>query len=202
MVRFLLCRPLINALFSSNINKAVKQNFDQKKISSGYSKKNGSVSYVNDRTSVRIQQWLHSIKNSRAIKKQAKYRQNREPNISNNAINITESKLNLSQSIQEQLIKHLNGWHCLQLLYHRPCDYTLGMNLSQVTRSIMSNSQEMLILSTFIQPFLKQQSTNQVMKLDTNMIKISFSRWNVSFKNDVFTTFYKYCLQSNLFHRE
>jgi hypothetical protein len=65
--------------------------------------------------------------------------------------------------MQDQIIKNLNGWHCLQILYHRPYDYTLGINLSQVTLSIMSNPQEILNLSTYIPPFLQQKLTNQVM---------------------------------------
>lgn len=59
MVRFLLCRHLTSVLPGSNIQKIVKQNFNQKQISSSYSKK-----YVNERISVRIQQWLHSLKSN------------------------------------------------------------------------------------------------------------------------------------------
>ncbi len=50
---------LTSVLPGSNIQKIVKQNFDQKQISSSYSKK-----YVNERISVRIQQWLHSLKSN------------------------------------------------------------------------------------------------------------------------------------------
>jgi hypothetical protein len=113
--------------------------------------------------SIRIQQWLRSIKNNREIIKPIKYRQKTESGVSNNATSVPELQTRLVQPTQAQLRKHLNGWHCLQILYHRACDYTLGMSLSQVTRSIMSNSEEILILSTSIQPFLQRQSTHQVM---------------------------------------
>jgi hypothetical protein len=149
-VKSLLCRYLTDALPGANINKNIKQKFDQKNV---------SLSHMNKKTSARIQQWLQSINNTHGITKQIQYRHKENHGISNNAVNITESQLNPSQ---DQLIEHLNGWHCLQLLYHHPSDYTLGMNLSQVIRSIMSNSQEILLLSTCMQPFLKQQSTNQV----------------------------------------
>jgi hypothetical protein len=59
---------------------------------------------MNERTSFRIQQWLGSIKNTHGIIKQAKYRQKRKLGISNNAINISESQLNLSESVQDHLI--------------------------------------------------------------------------------------------------
>ncbi|CAF0918837.1 unnamed protein product [Rotaria sp. Silwood1] len=123
---------------------------------------------MNEKTSVRIQQWvrsstfLQSIKTNHKIIKQVKHYQQIESSISNNSSNIIESQQNRFQPIQDQIIKHLNGWHCLQILYHRSCYYTLGMNLCQVIRSFMSNSQEMLILSIYIEPFLKQQFTNKV----------------------------------------
>jgi hypothetical protein len=126
-------------------NTSINQNFDRK---------GSSLSYINKKTSARIQQWLQSIKTT----KRTQYHHKENRGISNNAITITES-----QSIKDQLIKNLNGWHCLRQLYPRAYDYTLGMNLSQIIRSIMSNSQEVLFLSTSMQPFLKQQSsTNQV----------------------------------------
>ncbi|CAF3441939.1 unnamed protein product [Rotaria sp. Silwood1] len=130
---------------------------------------------MNEKTSVRIQQWvrsstfLQSIKTNHKIIKQVKHYQQIESSISNNSSNIIESQQNRFQPIQDQIIKHLNGWHCLQILYHRSCYYTLGMNLCQVIRSFMSNSQEMLILSIYIEPFLKQQFTNKIESENTNL---------------------------------
>ncbi|CAF3638813.1 unnamed protein product [Rotaria sordida] len=164
-------KPLSN----SNMKNFIKQTINQKKITSYHRKKYEPVLYTNKNTSVRIQQWirsstlLQSIKNNHKIFKQIKHYQQIESGISNNSTNIIESQQNLFQSIQDQLIKHLNGWHYLQILYHRPCYYTLGMSLCQVIRSIMSNSQEMLILSIYIESFLKQQFTNKIELENVNL---------------------------------
>jgi hypothetical protein len=175
MIRSVLCRSSTSVLPISSIKKIVKQNFIQKKIKPHRITKSVSMSYMNENTSVRIQQWLHSNTILQSIKNthgSVKHRQKTEQGVSNNAVNVTASRISLFQPIEDQLIKQLNGWHCLQMLYHRPCSYTLGMTLSQVSRAIMSNSQEIFILSAQIQPFLKQHSINQVM----NMIKIQ-SDW-------------------------
>jgi hypothetical protein len=129
---------------------------------------------MNENTSVRIQQWLHSNTILQSIKNthgSVKHRQKTEQGVSNNAVNVSASQISLFQSTEDQLIKQLNGWHCLQMLYHRPCNYTLGMTLSQISRAIMSNSQEIFILSAQIQPFLKKHSINQVMKFKAICIK-------------------------------
>jgi hypothetical protein len=122
---------------------------------------------MNDKTSIRIREWLYSSIHLRSIKSRAPFKNSRaiaqhhhqkiEKDISNNATNIPESQVNLFSSIQNQLIKHLNAWHCLQLLYHRSWDYTLGMNLSKVTRAIINNSQEIFILSAHLESFLKRR---------------------------------------------
>ena len=140
---------------SRSVLPIVQQKFNKKNETVHRVKKSVSISYINENTSVRIQQWLHSstllqsIKNSRGT---VTHLQKIERGISNNAMNVTESQINLLQSIEDQLIKQLNGWHCLQILYHHPCSYTLGMTLSQVSHAIINNSQEIFILSTQIQP--------------------------------------------------
>jgi hypothetical protein len=59
---------------------------------------------MNKKTSARIQQWLQSIeKKTREITKRVQHRHKE-----NRDISITEFQLNLSQSTQDQLIKHLN----------------------------------------------------------------------------------------------
>lgn len=133
-----------------------------KTISLGYPTKHLSHLHINENTSIRVQQWLRSAQTSDAITRRVQSRRKRESGTSNNAVNTSRSQLNASQSVKDQLFNHLNGWNCLQRLYRHPCNYTLGMSLSKVTRSIMSNSQEILLLSTSIQPFIKQQSINQV----------------------------------------
>lgn len=160
-MRSLLCRSSTSALSNANIKKIVKPNFKQQKMTSHRMKKSVSI----ENTSVRIQQWLHSGTLFQSINTRhrlVKHREKTKQGVSNNAVNITESQVSLRQTLGDQLIKQLNGWHCLQILYHHPCHYTLGMSLSQISRAIMSNSQEIFILSTQIQPFLKRQSTNQV----------------------------------------
>lgn len=69
---------------------------------------------------------------------------------------------NLSQFLQNHLVKHLNGWECLQQLYHHSHDYTIAINLSKITRSIVNNSEEILILSTWIPLSIQQKLFNQV----------------------------------------
>ncbi|CAF3761967.1 unnamed protein product [Rotaria magnacalcarata] len=163
-------KHLVNTSSHLNMKKFRKKTPNhEKKIAPDDSKQHQSISHFNRDISNRILQWhysntfLQSIKTNRKISKtREKHHQTLESSVSNNATNTIESQRKFSQLIQDEVIKHLNGWHCLQILYHRPYEYTLGMNLCEITRSIMSNSQEMLILSAYIQPFFQQQFTKQV----------------------------------------
>ncbi|CAF0880874.1 unnamed protein product [Adineta steineri] len=143
-----------DALAISKAKKIVTQNFIKKNNMSRSSSRS---------TSNRIREWLHVNDRLQSIRKSRR----KIPHISNNALNIIESKRNLFPTIQDKLVKDLNGWHCLQILYNHPCEYTLGMNLSQITRAIMSNSQEIFILSTYIQSINEMEMKN--MNLFTSM---------------------------------
>ena len=134
------------------------------------------MSYTNNETSRRIQRWLCFDENDREMTQRMKSNSKKESAISNNATRMTEVKeLNISKSIQNQLIRHLNGWSCLQQLYRRSYDYITAINLSKVVRSILSNSQQILILSIWIPPSFSQKSTNHVRNYpNTSRLNIFF----------------------------
>ena len=114
--------------------------------------------------SIRIEQWIQPAENNLESTKPMKSKRKKGSSISNNAVNMPEvsQQPNLSQFLRDQLVKHLNGWHCLQQLYRHPHDYTIAINLSKITRAILSNSEEILILSTWIPLSVQQTLTNQV----------------------------------------